>query len=409
LTPPGAPGPVMKSLDQVEPRTDVLTLPTGTVARFAITTAGSYYLSSNIVGSAGQPLIEIDASDVTLDLRGFSLIGNGAFRGITANTTSGVQRIRVANGSIVGCTYGIDFTLLGVASNVVVEDVRLAGFGGAGGDGISAGDGLTVRRCTIAGFYAPGGACGIIGSNRCVVEDCVVDRTGSYAIYVLSGSLIRNTVATACGFFGGNMAIAAGSGSTVVDCTASGNYDGITAGAGSSIIHCVARGNSGRGISSYHGVIENCVCETNWQGIEAGPGALVADSVAAGNRQSGIWLTSGSTATRCTTAENGSSGIHVDYPGCLVSDNTCRGNNTSNSSFAAGIYINESNNRVDGNHVTGNGFAGIAIATGMVNNLVVRNYASGNGTSNYLGTAGNDFGPITNSAAVANSWANFSH
>ncbi len=42
LTPPGAPAPTMRSLDQIEPRTPISTLP------FTITTGGHYYLTKSL-------------------------------------------------------------------------------------------------------------------------------------------------------------------------------------------------------------------------------------------------------------------------------------------------------------------------------------------------------------------------
>ena len=45
LTPPGAPGSVMKTLSQIEPRTAITNLP------LVITKPGSYYLTSNLVPS----------------------------------------------------------------------------------------------------------------------------------------------------------------------------------------------------------------------------------------------------------------------------------------------------------------------------------------------------------------------
>ncbi len=47
LTPPGAPAPTMMTLAQIEPRTPISSLP------FAITNAGSYYLTTNLTGSVG--------------------------------------------------------------------------------------------------------------------------------------------------------------------------------------------------------------------------------------------------------------------------------------------------------------------------------------------------------------------
>jgi hypothetical protein len=108
LTPPGAPAPTMKTLQQVEPRTDVLTLPPGTFAQYVISTPGSYYLTTNILGipSASKVGILIQANNVTLDLNGFALIGNGSlYSGIWLTTPSlvgGATNVAVFNGTVTG-------------------------------------------------------------------------------------------------------------------------------------------------------------------------------------------------------------------------------------------------------------------------------------------------------------------
>jgi hypothetical protein len=66
LTPPGAPAPVMKSLDQIQPRTPIFSAP------FIITNSGSYYLTTNLTVSSGDA-IDINVSGVTLDLNGFTI------------------------------------------------------------------------------------------------------------------------------------------------------------------------------------------------------------------------------------------------------------------------------------------------------------------------------------------------
>src|SRR5260370_25455545 len=69
LTPPGAPGPTMKTLSQIEPRTPISSLP------FTINAPGAYYVTTNLTGVTGTNGITIAANDVTLDLKGFSLLG----------------------------------------------------------------------------------------------------------------------------------------------------------------------------------------------------------------------------------------------------------------------------------------------------------------------------------------------
>ena len=74
LAPPaGPPAPSMKSLDQIEPRTPISSLP------FTIAAPGSYYVTRNLALSAGEPGdgITIQTDNVTLDLGGYSLDGGG--------------------------------------------------------------------------------------------------------------------------------------------------------------------------------------------------------------------------------------------------------------------------------------------------------------------------------------------
>src|SRR5690242_12742968 len=77
LTPPGAPSPTMKTLDQVQPRTPISSLP------FFIGAPGSYYLTTNLTGGSGTNGITISGGSVTLDLNGFTLSG-------VAGSTNGI-------------------------------------------------------------------------------------------------------------------------------------------------------------------------------------------------------------------------------------------------------------------------------------------------------------------------------
>ena len=53
---------------------------------FKITQPGSYYLTSNVTGVAGKAGIEVTAPNVTIDLRGFELLGvPGSLAGIDLN------------------------------------------------------------------------------------------------------------------------------------------------------------------------------------------------------------------------------------------------------------------------------------------------------------------------------------
>src|SRR5436190_2248196 len=70
LTPPGAPAPTMKTLDEIdaklEKRTPISSVP------FTISASGSYYLTGNLAVTTGTA-ITISADNVTLDLNGFTI------------------------------------------------------------------------------------------------------------------------------------------------------------------------------------------------------------------------------------------------------------------------------------------------------------------------------------------------
>jgi parallel beta-helix repeat protein len=70
LDPPAAPAPTMKTLEQVEPRIPISSLP------YTISAPGSYYVTGNLTSTLGG--ITIAASGVTLDLMGHTLDGTGA-------------------------------------------------------------------------------------------------------------------------------------------------------------------------------------------------------------------------------------------------------------------------------------------------------------------------------------------
>lgn len=97
LEPPGFPAPTMKTLEEVEPRIPVQSLPrVGMV--YVISEPGSYYLVDNIVLVNGVA-IAIEASDVVLDLNGFALIGSDSADS-AINIMGGRSNIAIRNGTI---------------------------------------------------------------------------------------------------------------------------------------------------------------------------------------------------------------------------------------------------------------------------------------------------------------------
>lgn len=129
LAPTGAPAPQGKTLTQLEPRTDVATLAGDANAMIVISQRGSYYLSGPVTISGTRVGIAIAASDVTLDLNGFAIVGNSTapagidFRG-------SLSGCRVTNGHIVSLTAGIGVRASGSGNRIAqaaFEDLTVRG------------------------------------------------------------------------------------------------------------------------------------------------------------------------------------------------------------------------------------------------------------------------------------------
>jgi hypothetical protein len=173
LTPPGAPAPTMKSLDQIEPRTpvDAMHTPGDSGNVFIITQPGSYYLTTNLIGVSGRHGINIAANNVTLDLNGLSLLGvAGALDGIFA--LGPVTNITVRNGIITGWTD--TFGIRCGANYMTVERLTVTG-NEYGVDCI--GNNAVIRDCIVSG-NSRSGILAVVGSGSLVIgNNCAGNNT----------------------------------------------------------------------------------------------------------------------------------------------------------------------------------------------------------------------------------------
>ncbi|MCA9307861.1 MAG: hypothetical protein KDA16_15140, partial [Phycisphaerales bacterium] len=100
--PPAGPvAPTMKTLEQVEPRTPIASLP------YNITAPGSYYLTGNLA-TAGNG-ITVSASDVTIDLMGFTITGSDPndFTGVLL-TSDSFDNVTVRDGTLRTFRFGVN-------------------------------------------------------------------------------------------------------------------------------------------------------------------------------------------------------------------------------------------------------------------------------------------------------------
>ena len=235
LTPLGTPSPTMKSLDQIEPRVVIQTLP------FIISAPGSYVLGRNLSGAEG---ITIASSNVTLDLNGFVLTGSAGNNGNGVLVAGTFERLVVRNGVLRD--WGANGVAAPACIGAVIEKVQVgvdATVSNAFTAGISVGESSQVIACSVVVTGGQAGGAGILAASRSVFRDCIV--TGIAGV----------------GMNGGN-------GLTVVGCRVSGClYSGVDCSLGAVIRDCDASSNGGNGFYvSGKATITGCAATSNGGG-----------------------------------------------------------------------------------------------------------------------------------------------
>jgi hypothetical protein len=173
LTPSGPPGPTMLMLSQVEPRTpvDVIHTPGNGTVEFAITNAGSYYLTTNLFGVSGKGGIGIYTNNVILDLSGLSLQGASAGQ-IGIEAFSGITNVIVQNGVISGWSSD---GLYSQAYDGTFQNLAVTG----NGPGISVQNACAVKNCTVSDNQGSGIA---VLANGCLISGNVCNENNQAGI-----------------------------------------------------------------------------------------------------------------------------------------------------------------------------------------------------------------------------------
>lgn len=372
LEPSAPPNSTMKTLDEVEPRTPIHSadLP------LTISQSGSYYLAENIIfATVDTNGITITASNVTIDLCGFTIQGPGAGTGnaITADS-SARENVSVLNGTITGWYRGINLS----GKRAQIQNVKLSSCLNAG---IYVGDNAQIAGCSIYSC----GQYGIRTGENSSVKDCI-SANNNYSVMSIE---IANGIET-------------GDTCTISNCQVSdnGNY-GIYAGNRCVIENCIANSNGSAGISALaNAVISKCASNDNeyyngmfWSGdgIKVYNGATVTNCTASGNKSNGIYASSdgvikgcavydnkinGINATRCrisncTASENDNNGIYASL-GCSIYGNDLTANNV-------GIYLTNAGNIVRDNNFFFNTTYGLNVIDQK--NYSAQNTFNNNGTN----------------------------
>jgi parallel beta-helix repeat protein len=318
LTPPGAPAPTMKTLDQIESRVAITNLP------YEITVAGSYYLTGNL-STTGHGII-VRADGVTIDLNGYTLTGNLSTdrRGVLiektgTNTIGGVTVIngrieQFHSGLYIGRGAGCLFERLVLSSNAVegvlarygeghrFRDLSIMDNGAVGiylySEGGTSRDHL-IERCTIlrngsVGIAAECFAGGRISGLR--IQEVLVGDHPQYGIAFISdtgqvnGNTIENSVVSDSGTYG-ILISSAGSASA------------------NSIANCVIENTTDDGIGLVGSCRGNSITDCRLVGNAFGIRLLVDGNSAAGNQIEGCTIT-GSSATGIELRADGTGTVH---------------------------------------------------------------------------------------------------
>jgi carbonic anhydrase/acetyltransferase-like protein (isoleucine patch superfamily) len=319
----------MKTLDQIEPSMPIgpLTTPGDATATAIISQPGAYHLTGEFQGEDGKIGILILASDVTLDLRGFTMRGLDAGALASGRAISSdldaidlQRRIAVRNGIIVGWPGG--GVILDVASESRAEDLEIAdvgdrgivlGFPGADGDGMA-------LRCGVRGVEGVG----IRIDGAGLVRDCQVSNAAfGNGIDVGDGGRVINSSVRNAGFTG----IDVGDDAVVFGCTVEDSgFVGISARSGAIIEQCSVTDSTDRGISG--------VSRT-----------VIRDTTVTNTGQAGIFVFNEAILDGCVVSNAGAIGIdgfeHVRVAGCVVSGAGQDGINLGDNAQIVNTIVND--------------------------------------------------------------------
>jgi len=292
---------------------------------FTISTAGSYYLAANLMGSAGEHGIIVNSSNVVIDLNGYTIDGNSKSgnAGIILQTSS--INVSIFNGNIV------DWGQHGIGgANSDQGKLKYINASNNSFDGISVGDNWVVEYCVASN----NGFDGIDVSNSCNVSNCTsADNTSD--------------------------GIESSSGSNISHCTVENNNTGINAIGANTVSHCNSYNNSNHGYN-------------------LGSGSNLQNCTSIDNTGSGYYLNSAVHANDNFARNNGSYGFRI-LSDSHITSNTC----DSNSSDA--YYVQSTSNSLEGNLATDHS---IGYNIQGSDNLVIKNKAS-NCTTTHIASGGN--------------------
>lgn len=388
LTPPGAPAPAMKTLDQVEPRTPVSSAPV------TISQSGSYYLTTNLSGT-----VTVAANNVTLDLMGFSIV---AASGNAIQQSGSCTNLLIRNGTLSApFVNGIDFSTSSGNANGTIENLRITG---CQNYGITVGGGYRVRNCQVNGV----GMAGICAYGNSDIRECTLTGNGTGLRLSGTGAYVADNIVRGNT---DNYDLSAGNQLNLLLCEVPESIDwpasvkfagtltcsstatnGITVNANDVTLDLAGHTLIGPGATGQHGICQASTLRnltvlngkvTDWKGTYMGgvyvrgTGSQISGIQSATNYY-GIITGNSSTISDCTASDNSSYGI-LTGGGCVL-----RSCVVSYNSSDSGIYAGAGSTLRDCTAKNNTG-SGIAAGDGSMMSDCAASYNTGNGIIVYSG------------------------
>ena len=333
----------------------------GTYANYVITQSGSYYLTDTFsLRQTGGHGIVIDADNVTLDMNGFGIFGDG-----NNNVNDGTFPSISNPLSDPGGT-GAGIFVAGEHFNITIKDGYINSWQD---DGIQAPD---VRNS--------------------IFQNLSFRYNGQNGMRIGDQNLIKNCVS----FFNVLDGINGGTGNNFIDCRGQVNgQSAIQSDSSSQFISCVVFDNFGDGITMGVGSLAlGCTVTDNTIGINAAKDCNILKCSAYDNFSHGIQADENCAVRNCLAALNEGSGIHlIGQSGAVI-------NNVAHENDLNGIHCSNvtlADIKIDGNTLTDNDEDAIKMDSG--GGLVVRNVAAGN-SGNYVLHPNTNHGPLVNVVSV---------
>ncbi|MEM7166813.1 MAG: hypothetical protein AAF581_15220 [Planctomycetota bacterium] len=169
------------------PKTDILSLLGTTGVTHQITQSGSYYLSQDLVVT--DSAIRIQAPHVTIDLNGFSIIGDGVSgSGIGFGAAANGGAVVIKNGKIMNFgSQGIPVSA--TLEQIVLEDLMVLD---CAGQGINLNSVPARLNNVIANNN---GVNGIRSTGRALITNCMTLGNGVNGISATGGAVVSNCTA----------------------------------------------------------------------------------------------------------------------------------------------------------------------------------------------------------------------